>query len=106
MKIDKINVKGAYYDINLPIDATPSIQSLTISGDLTADGTSNLAAVNINSRLRLNYALPTTDFSSSSSPLQPLSSYYLLLEENSYISLTSPVTRRICKSQVAFKPLY
>lgn len=106
MKIDKIKVKGVYYDINLPTDATPSITSLTLSGGLTVDGTSNLAAVNINSVLKLNYDLPTTDFSSSSSPLQPHSNYYLLLERDSFTSLASPVVRSICKSQVEFKPLY
>lgn len=41
-KIDKINVGGADYEINLPTTATPSIASLNISGNLTVNGTSNL----------------------------------------------------------------
>ena len=32
-KIDKINVGGTLYDINLPTDATPSISGLTVDGD-------------------------------------------------------------------------
>lgn len=45
-KIDKINVGGSVYDINLPTTATPSISSLTITGNLDVDGTANLANVN------------------------------------------------------------
>ena len=37
-KIDKINVGGTVYDINLPTTATPSIASLTISENLTLNG--------------------------------------------------------------------
>ena len=104
MKIDKINVKGTPYEINLPTNATPSIQSLTITGDLMVNGNSNLAVVNINSGLNLNYELPTTDFSRPSLGSAP--SYYLLLEKNSQTTITSPVTRSICKSKVEFTPLY
>ena len=32
-KIDKINVGGTTYDINLPTTATPSISGLTVDGD-------------------------------------------------------------------------
>lgn len=32
-KIDKINVGGVTYDINLPTTATPSISGLTVDGD-------------------------------------------------------------------------
>ena len=45
-KIDKINVGGTVYDINLPTTATPSISSLTITGNLTVNGTANLDNVN------------------------------------------------------------
>lgn len=44
-KIDKINVGGANYEINLPTTATPSITSLTVGGNLTVSGTSVLASV-------------------------------------------------------------
>ena len=47
-KIDKINVGGTEYEINLPTTATPSIASLNISGNLNVDGTSNLGNVNLN----------------------------------------------------------
>lgn len=48
-KIDKINVGGVPYEINLPTSATPSITSLTITGNLTVSGTSNLSVVNCDS---------------------------------------------------------
>lgn len=54
-KIDKINVGGTVYDINLPTTATPSISSLTISGNLTVEGTSNLSVINCKSLTALSY---------------------------------------------------
>ena len=45
-KIDKINVNGTSYDIDLPSTATPSITSLTVTGNLTVSGTSDLADIN------------------------------------------------------------
>lgn len=44
--INKINVNGASYDIDLPSTATPSITSLTVTGNLTVTGTSDLADIN------------------------------------------------------------
>lgn len=44
--IDKIRVNGTSYNINLPTTATPSIASLTVTGDLTVSGTANLADIN------------------------------------------------------------
>ena len=44
-KIDKIQVGTTSYDINLPTTATPSITSLTVTGNLTVSGTSNLSVV-------------------------------------------------------------
>ena len=46
-KIDKIHVGEADYEINLPITATPQITSLTVTGDLTVEGTANLSVVNV-----------------------------------------------------------
>ena len=48
-KIDKIKVGTVSYDINLPTTATPSITSLTVTGNLTVKGTSNLSVVNCDS---------------------------------------------------------
>lgn len=45
-KIDKINVNGTSYDIDLPLTATPSITGLTVTGNLTVSGTSDLADIN------------------------------------------------------------
>lgn len=45
-KIDKINVGGADYEINLPTGATPTISSLTVTGNLTVSGTANLSVIN------------------------------------------------------------
>ena len=44
--IDKIQVQGTTYDINLPATASPTISSLTITGNLTVSGTANLSVVN------------------------------------------------------------
>ena len=49
-KIDKINVSGADYEINLPTTATPSISSLTVTGNLTCSGTANLSVISFTSR--------------------------------------------------------
>ena len=46
-KIDKIQVGTTSYEINLPTTATPEISSLTVTGNLTVEGTSNLSVVNI-----------------------------------------------------------
>lgn len=46
-KIDKIQVGTTSYEINLPTTATPEISSLTITGNLTVEGTANLSVVNI-----------------------------------------------------------
>ena len=43
--IDKIQVQGTTYDINLPATAKPSISSLTVTGNLTVSGTANLSVV-------------------------------------------------------------
>ena len=48
-KIDKINVGGADYEINLPTTATPTISSLTITGNLTVSGTANLSVISSDS---------------------------------------------------------
>lgn len=45
-KIDKVNVNGTSYDIDLPSTATPSITSLTVTENLTVSGTSDLADIN------------------------------------------------------------
>ena len=45
-KIDKIQVGTDSYDINLPTTATPEISSLTVTGNLTVSGTSNLSKIN------------------------------------------------------------
>ncbi len=50
-KIDKIQVGTVSYDINLPTSATPSITSLTVTGDLTVEGTSNLSVIRGNSNV-------------------------------------------------------
>lgn len=44
-KIDKIQVGTTSYEINLPTTATPEISSLTVTGNLTVEGTSNLSVV-------------------------------------------------------------
>ena len=43
--IDKIQVQGTTYDINLPATASPTISSLTVTGNLTVSGTANLSVV-------------------------------------------------------------
>lgn len=45
-KIDKIQVGTISYDINLPTTATPTITSLTVTGNLTVSGTANLSVIN------------------------------------------------------------
>lgn len=47
-KIDSLKVGNSTYDITLPVDATPTIASLTTS-TLTVKGTSNLTDVNCSS---------------------------------------------------------
>ena len=42
--INKIDVNGALYDIDLPSTATPSIASLTVNGDTTIGGILSTAA--------------------------------------------------------------
>lgn len=44
-KIDKIQVGTTSYEINLPTTATPSITSLTVTGNLTVSGTTNLSVI-------------------------------------------------------------
>ena len=60
MKISQITVGNQTYPINLPLEATPSITSLTISGDLTVSDTSDLNIVNCAS---LNCSAGTGTFS-------------------------------------------
>lgn len=47
--IDKIQVQGTTYDINLPATASPTISSLTITGNLTVSDTANLSVVRCDS---------------------------------------------------------
>ena len=50
-KISVINVKGVPYEINLSTTAAPKISSLTVTGNLNVEGTSNLASINCESSL-------------------------------------------------------
>lgn len=54
-KIDKIDVGGAEYEINLPDTATPTISSLTVTGNLTCSGTANLSVISCDSVLANDY---------------------------------------------------
>ena len=43
--IDKINVNGALYYIDLPTTATPSIASLTVTGNATINGDTTIGGI-------------------------------------------------------------
>ena len=42
-KIDRLTINGTSYDIDLPVDATPSIASLTTSSGVTVGGTADVS---------------------------------------------------------------
>ena len=57
--IDKIQVQGTTYDINLPATASPTISSLTITGNLTVSGIAGLSVVSSNTSLSLQGGVVT-----------------------------------------------
>ena len=88
-KISVIKVKGTEYEINLPTTATPSITSLTVTGDLTVSGTANLTSISSNnnslviSTSNLKLSAPTLTITTSAT--SPASYYPVIMSSTGRI---------------------